>query len=264
MRDESGAFFIDRNSKEYATTRTTLFSKGANFLTKLVENDDSCRLNSMRDESGAFFIDRNSDAFAVVLDYLRTGILSFEHPTVSRQQLYVELDFYQIAREGLQSHASQEFLARSAWLCRWREEAKSWTEEMRGFLMGFMVLQSESKHKTVGAIDICDRIMDNKQSWFLSYRMQRFPEEQFPDEHHEFVRHLSKEEDILSDPLPALAVYTVTSPDGDKVQYNYIWWQMATGFLALQFDSKVVAQLQDDGGSVYKRLYLNWTSLVEV
>jgi BTB/POZ domain len=79
----------------YTTTRSTLFSKGENFLTLLVRNDDEGKVAAVKDEQGAFFIDRSPEGFSVVLEFLRTGRI-FRPANVSTRQLDIELDFYQI------------------------------------------------------------------------------------------------------------------------------------------------------------------------
>eukprot|EP00727_Mastigamoeba_balamuthi_P004479 m51a1_g14029 hypothetical protein (313) ;mRNA; f:1123497-1124496 len=81
----------------FSTTPTTLHSRGENFLTRLLAYSDSgdSSLGTLRDEAGRLFIDRSPAAFGVVLDLLRTGRLVVP-PSVSEEQVRMELEYYQI------------------------------------------------------------------------------------------------------------------------------------------------------------------------
>ena len=80
--------------KKYITTRSTVFSKGDNFLTKMIENSEKERIKT-RMIDDFFFIDRNSKAFEIVLEYLRTGKL-FLDTVISLEIIKSEFDFYKI------------------------------------------------------------------------------------------------------------------------------------------------------------------------
>jgi len=77
------------------TTLTTLGIQGPNFLTQLVENDAQGKTKAYRDCEGYIFIDRNGKTFEVVLDYLRNNVLEIP-PGITRRQVELEFDFYQI------------------------------------------------------------------------------------------------------------------------------------------------------------------------
>eukprot|EP01088_Endostelium_zonatum_P016467 TRINITY_DN4461_c0_g2_i1.p1 TRINITY_DN4461_c0_g2~~TRINITY_DN4461_c0_g2_i1.p1 ORF type:complete len:166 (+),score=34.73 TRINITY_DN4461_c0_g2_i1:17-514(+) len=78
----------------FMTTRSTIFSKGENFLTVMLDNKDKFEVNL--DEEGYIFIDRSGDVFKVILEYLRTGKMIRPQDTVTVEQLAIELDFFQI------------------------------------------------------------------------------------------------------------------------------------------------------------------------
>jgi len=80
---------------KYITSETTLTSRGINFLSVMLENDKEGKIPAVRDDDDFIFIDRNGRVFEVILDYLRTGKLIVP-PTLSQQQVALELDFYQI------------------------------------------------------------------------------------------------------------------------------------------------------------------------
>jgi hypothetical protein len=92
----SGLVKLNVGGHRYLTTAQTLASRGRNFLVALLENDASGKLPALRDEEGFIFIDRNGAVFGTVLEFLRTGHV-FVSPPLTRQQVEVELDFYQIA-----------------------------------------------------------------------------------------------------------------------------------------------------------------------
>lgn len=73
----------------------------------MLQNDREGKVSCLRDEEGYIFIDRNGKAFATVLEYLRTGFFLFLHfllllghiflpPDISKEQIDIEFDFYQI------------------------------------------------------------------------------------------------------------------------------------------------------------------------
>ena len=95
---------------KYTTTESTLNSKGMvitrivlthligeNFFTTLLQNDREGKVPCLRDEEGFIFIDRNGKAFHVILEYLRTGHMFNTNDEVSKEQLEIEFDFYQIS-----------------------------------------------------------------------------------------------------------------------------------------------------------------------
>src|SRR3990167_652728 len=123
---------------KYITAKSTLFSKGENFFTLLVENDEGKRVPSLRDDEGYIFVDRDGELFRHVLNYLRTGKL-FKPDNLPLAQLELELDFYQVKRavddrselrkENLiNTKSSGDFATFSQILDRWRSEASEWFE----------------------------------------------------------------------------------------------------------------------------------------
>jgi len=81
---------------KYSTSISTLQARGGiNFLSILVGNDREGKIPAKRDKEGNIWIDRNGKIFGIILEYLRTGKL-FIPSKVSKDQIEVELDFYQI------------------------------------------------------------------------------------------------------------------------------------------------------------------------
>eukprot|EP00727_Mastigamoeba_balamuthi_P006685 m51a1_g2637 putative k+ channel tetramerisation subfamily protein (252) ;mRNA; r:586117-587156 len=92
-----GIVEINVGGTVFATTASTLRSRGSNFLTRLLDysNSPTSGLGCLRDKDSRPFVDRSPVAFAAVLDYLRGGHLHVP-PALSREQLLDELEFYQI------------------------------------------------------------------------------------------------------------------------------------------------------------------------
>ncbi|KAH3759223.1 hypothetical protein Pelo_8951 [Pelomyxa schiedti] len=86
------------------TTSDTTLSRGGphNFLTTLVAKSASSDISVVRDDSGALFIDRPPRVFAVVLDYLRTGVMHVP-PGLPRSAVMAELSFMGIDCEFVES-----------------------------------------------------------------------------------------------------------------------------------------------------------------
>jgi len=144
---------INVGGTRYITTRSTLVSKGENFFTVLLDNDEGNGVPCLRDEQGYIFIDRDGELFRHVLNYLRTGKL-FKPDTLSTVQLEFELDFYQIRRgpdkpETSESEKneeseectvtntkeSREFEMFTSILDRWRTEASEWFETYKPLIL---------------------------------------------------------------------------------------------------------------------------------
>lgn len=45
---------------------------------------------------GEYFMDRNPEIFALILDYLRTGVLNDEHPDIDSELLMQELEYFML------------------------------------------------------------------------------------------------------------------------------------------------------------------------
>jgi len=91
---------LNVGGQRYITTWSTLFSKGDNFFTVLLDNEKGDGVPYVLDEEGYIFIDRDGELFRHVLYYLRTGILS-KPDNLPISQLESELDYYQVKR-GIQ------------------------------------------------------------------------------------------------------------------------------------------------------------------
>ena len=63
---------INIGGRKFDTTESTLNLRGPNFLSSLVTS----QLPSLKDDEGRFFIDRSGTIFEVLLEFLRTGILT--------------------------------------------------------------------------------------------------------------------------------------------------------------------------------------------
>lgn len=82
----------------HITRKTTIESRGPNFLTQLVQNDDLGVIKTPRDRDGNLFIDRNGHLFGMILDYFRTGELYIED-NVQGRQLLLEFDYFGVKIE---------------------------------------------------------------------------------------------------------------------------------------------------------------------
>jgi len=88
---------LNIGGRKYATTFSTLSSKGENFFTKMILNHESNTIKSTLDETGAYFVDRNGELFGEILDYLRNGEFSIGRiNSTQKRKLITELDFYGI------------------------------------------------------------------------------------------------------------------------------------------------------------------------
>jgi uncharacterized protein YbaR (Trm112 family) len=87
----NGIVRLNVGGKIYQTTSETLFSKGPNFFSAILNNEGS--ISSTVDETGAIFVDRNGRLFEAILDYLRTGSLIVP-PTMSLEAILREAAFY--------------------------------------------------------------------------------------------------------------------------------------------------------------------------
>mmetsp|Transcript_29203 Transcript_29203/g.89338 ORF Transcript_29203/g.89338 Transcript_29203/m.89338 type:complete len:206 (-) Transcript_29203:3798-4415(-) len=76
------------------TTRTTL--RMCAYYEKLLKHDDEGTLRAKRDETGALFVDRNGETFALVLDYLRDGVLPVADSADDLRRVLVDAQFYGI------------------------------------------------------------------------------------------------------------------------------------------------------------------------
>jgi len=137
---------------KFVTTKSTLFSKGENFFTLLIDNDSQKKVPALKDQEGYFFIDRDGELFRHVLNYLRTGKL-FKPDTMSLKQIELELDFYQIKRSGndivhdedkqptpvpvhtKRTQESSDYLQFTEILDRWRKEASEWFETYKSLIL---------------------------------------------------------------------------------------------------------------------------------
>eukprot|EP00005_Dracoamoeba_jomungandri_P004345 CAMPEP_0174257836 /NCGR_PEP_ID=MMETSP0439-20130205/6944_1 /TAXON_ID=0 /ORGANISM="Stereomyxa ramosa, Strain Chinc5" /LENGTH=262 /DNA_ID=CAMNT_0015341115 /DNA_START=143 /DNA_END=928 /DNA_ORIENTATION=- len=82
--------------KKFITAYSTLFSKGENMLTALIDNDDQGKIPCRRDQDDYIFIDRSGDLFEIVLDYFRTGKIDYHRKLFSIDRIFMEFDYYQI------------------------------------------------------------------------------------------------------------------------------------------------------------------------
>lgn len=133
MTQSSELLTFNVGGRRFATTRSTVFSHGPNFLAALVKNDDEKKIPCVRDEKGRIFIDRSPDGFAMVLDFLRSGQV-YRPPGWSEEQIAAEFDFYQIGCAG-SSHLRAMLSRRKplpdaigSAMEHWREMAKQWVE----------------------------------------------------------------------------------------------------------------------------------------
>eukprot|EP00127_Corallochytrium_limacisporum_P002821 Clim_evm34s141 gene=Clim_evmTU34s141 len=62
---------LNVGGRTFSTTRHTLTKDGPNFFTALLDG----RVPGLQDEQGAYFLDQSPEHFAMILDYLRTGIM---------------------------------------------------------------------------------------------------------------------------------------------------------------------------------------------
>eukprot|EP01095_Lingulamoeba_sp_RSL-Kostka_P007841 TRINITY_DN2551_c0_g1_i1.p1 TRINITY_DN2551_c0_g1~~TRINITY_DN2551_c0_g1_i1.p1 ORF type:complete len:282 (+),score=43.59 TRINITY_DN2551_c0_g1_i1:158-1003(+) len=251
---------------KYCTSRSTLFSNQPNFFTRLIENDENGRVPCLRDEDGYIFVDRNGRIFEIVLDYLRTGIAYFQESTInssssnltssnkysqkeygnysgySKEQIKSEFDFYQIQL------SSPNFISQSKWLTKWKKEAQEWAVEINPFVTEYMLVTSEGSHMTEGYLSIVDQIINKHQQWVLTNIVKYLPEEGVVVKDGQYVRFDGgQRQEICSDPLPISAVYTISSDEGNVIQYNYVWWHFAIQYLSGSFNGKVKIELQGEG-----------------
>eukprot|EP01095_Lingulamoeba_sp_RSL-Kostka_P015531 TRINITY_DN7179_c0_g1_i1.p1 TRINITY_DN7179_c0_g1~~TRINITY_DN7179_c0_g1_i1.p1 ORF type:complete len:343 (+),score=65.06 TRINITY_DN7179_c0_g1_i1:163-1191(+) len=146
---------LNVGGKKYITTRSTIFSKGENFLTILIDNDEKTQgPSTFKDEEGYYFIDRNAEIFALVLDYFRTGVIILEHPSHSRQQILLEYDFYQIynisSHQLLSNSASSESANKLGYtknidkaINHWKTKVTDWLDINLDLLNSLIYNQSE-------------------------------------------------------------------------------------------------------------------------
>eukprot|EP01095_Lingulamoeba_sp_RSL-Kostka_P012355 TRINITY_DN489_c0_g2_i2.p1 TRINITY_DN489_c0_g2~~TRINITY_DN489_c0_g2_i2.p1 ORF type:complete len:285 (-),score=36.95 TRINITY_DN489_c0_g2_i2:64-918(-) len=88
---------LNIGGKKFMTSKSTLYSKGENLITRLVENSQKQSIfDVVKDEKGYIFIDRNGYYFEIILDYLRT--LQWDIPrNITFSIIKRELDFYCIS-----------------------------------------------------------------------------------------------------------------------------------------------------------------------
>lgn len=82
---------LNVGGRKFDTTESTLLSRGTNFLSALVTS----HLPSLRDDEGRYFIDRSGAIFDILIEFLRTGILTIP-PSLPREAVAVEADYYGI------------------------------------------------------------------------------------------------------------------------------------------------------------------------
>lgn len=71
---------LNVGGRKFDTTESTLLSRGTNFLSALVTS----HLPSLRDDEGRYFIDRSGAIFDILIEFLRTGILTIP-PSLPRE-----------------------------------------------------------------------------------------------------------------------------------------------------------------------------------
>jgi len=124
---------LNVGGRRFMTSFSTLYNKGDNFLTHLVEHHKRGDISVRTDDKGYIFIDRNGDVFQVVLDFLRTNEF-FLTASISERQVLCELDFYQIKREN-------NGLATA--LHRWHEAAHTFLKKHGVGITNYLVKQLE-------------------------------------------------------------------------------------------------------------------------
>ena len=92
---DSNIIKLNVGGVRYMTTYTTLSVAGKNAITALIDNVQAGLVSTTMDEDGYIFLDRCGFTFASVLAYLRSGTIT-PTPTVSREQVLVELDYFSI------------------------------------------------------------------------------------------------------------------------------------------------------------------------
>ena len=131
---------------KYVTTKSTLYSKGENFLTLLITNNDQNKVPSLRDEDGYVFVDRDGHLFRFILNYLRTGRY-FKPPNISEEELDLEFDFFQVKRLSFSANSSiqSDFVSQpelqldiknyTIILEEWRKDAAEWFDRYKHLIL---------------------------------------------------------------------------------------------------------------------------------
>jgi hypothetical protein len=221
---------LNVGGRRYITTRSTIFSRGENFLTALLLNDDSSRVNVARDDDGYIFIDRNGEAFSVVLDFLRTGTLILKHSSCSAEQLVLEFDFYQIDIPYERSSISGTKLYRCSNAVQWKEEARKWVSDNVSFIEEIMV------------------VVTNQGTFECSLHLTT------TTEHLHRISVLSAPDDVIQLTGPGTRC---TSPLPTHLTYNCrnrVWWMFVQQFVDKIFSGSLHLVFHDTPPS----LYLNW------
>eukprot|EP01006_Ploeotia_vitrea_P002387 TRINITY_DN107368_c0_g1_i1.p1 TRINITY_DN107368_c0_g1~~TRINITY_DN107368_c0_g1_i1.p1 ORF type:complete len:300 (+),score=76.55 TRINITY_DN107368_c0_g1_i1:86-985(+) len=93
--------YLNVGGRAFDVGAATLRADRDNLLYNMVKqhyaDGDAVRMRTDRD--GRLFVDRNPDTFAVILEYLRTGVV-FRPPNVSQQQLDVEMDYFVLPQKA--------------------------------------------------------------------------------------------------------------------------------------------------------------------
>ena len=142
---------------KYVTTKSSLFSKGENFLTLLISNNDEQKMLTSHDDEGFIFIDRDGELFRYVLNYLRTGRY-FKPTNITDEEVDLEFDFYQVKRLNFSSsnpnpndspQLQLDIKNFTSILENWRKEATEWFEKYKELILQEISLAAQNGDTSV-------------------------------------------------------------------------------------------------------------------